>query len=100
MIDDAPINISTPLGLYVPQNYEHDFKGAVTVRTALASSLNVPAVLTLGKVGVEPFWQLLNDVGFNLQEQPDYYGNALALGGADITVWQLANAYRAMLRWT
>lgn len=96
VIDDAPINISTPLGLYVPQNYEHDFKGAVTVRTALASSLNVPAVLTLGKVGVEPFWQLLNDVGFNLSEQPDYYGNALALGGADITVWQLANAYRSL----
>lgn len=96
VIDDAPINISTPLGLYVPQNYEHDFKGAVTVRTALASSLNVPAVLTLGKVGVEPFWQLLNDVGFNLQEQADYYGNALALGGADITVWQLANAYRSL----
>lgn len=96
VIDDAPINISTPLGLYVPQNYEHDFKGAVTVRTALASSLNVPAVLTLAKVGVEPFWQLLNDVGFNLSEQPDYYGNALALGGADITVWQLANAYRSL----
>ncbi len=96
VLDDAPINISTPLGLYVPQNYEHDFKGPVTARTALASSLNVPAVLTLNKVGIEAFWQLLNSVGFNLHEQADYYGNALALGGADITVWQLANAYRSL----
>ncbi len=96
VLDDTAINISTPLGLYVPQNYERDFKGAVTVRTALASSLNVPAVLTLAKVGVESFWQLLNDVGFHLTESSDYYGNALALGGADITVWQLANAYRSL----
>ena len=96
VIDDQALNISTELGLYVPQNYEKDFKGAVTVRRALASSLNIPAVLTLNKVGIENFWQLLKDAGFNLQQQADYYGNSLALGGADVTLWQLANAYRAL----
>ncbi len=96
VIDDQAINISTDLGLYVPQNYEKDFKGAVTVRKALASSLNIPAVLTLSKVGVENFWRKLNDLGFKLEQQSDYYGNALALGGADISLWQLANAYRAL----
>lgn len=95
-MDDHAINIGTELGLYVPQNYEKDFKGAVTVRKALASSLNIPAVLTLDKVGVEAFWLTLNNLGFNLEQQSDYYGNALALGGADISLWQLANAYRTL----
>ncbi|PTQ90157.1 penicillin-binding protein 1C [Agitococcus lubricus] len=96
VLDDKPVNISTELGLYVPQNYEKDFKGAVTVRTALASSLNVPAVLTLQQVGLTSFWQLLKDLGFSLEQQPDYYGNALALGGSDVSLWQLANAYRTL----
>ncbi len=96
VLDDQAINVSTELGLYVPQNYEKDFKGAVTVRRALASSLNIPAVLTLNKVGVEDFWRALNELGFKLEQQSDYYGHALALGGADITLWQLANAYRAL----
>lgn len=96
VLDDQTLNISTELGLYVPQNYEKDFKGAVTVRRALASSLNIPAVLTLNKVGIENFWKLLKDLDFSLEQQADYYGNALALGGADINLWQLANAYRAL----
>ena len=96
VLDDQAINVSTELGLYVPQNYEKDFKGAVTVRRALASSLNIPAVLTLNKVGVEDFWRALNELGFKLEQQSDYYGHALALGGTDITLWQLANAYRAL----
>ena len=39
---------------------------------------------------------LRNDLGFSLEQQADFYGNALALGGADINLWQLANAYRAL----
>ena len=96
VLDDQALNISTEQGLYVPQNYEKDFKGAVIARRALASSLNIPAVLTLNKVGLENFWKMLNELGFSLEQQADYYGNALALGGADINVWQLANAYRAL----
>jgi penicillin-binding protein 1C len=44
LLDDSPVNIVTPGGLYVPQNYDRDFKGMVSLRTALSSSLNVPAV--------------------------------------------------------
>ena len=50
-----PVAIATERGLYVPQNYDRDFKGLVSVRTALASSLNVPAVRTLELVGVDRF---------------------------------------------
>ena len=51
LLDDAPLALTTPSGLYVPQNYERDFKGAVSVRSALAASLNVPAVRTLAAGG-------------------------------------------------
>ncbi|MGH6611989.1 MAG: transglycosylase domain-containing protein, partial [Burkholderiaceae bacterium] len=47
LLHDAPLSLSTPSGHYVPQNYERDFKGAVSLRHALGASLNVPAVRTL-----------------------------------------------------
>lgn len=96
ILEDSPVNIPTERGLYVPQNYDRDFKGPVTVRTALASSLNVPAVRALGVTGLDEFWRLLRRQGFTLAEEADFYGNALALGGADISLWELANAYRAL----
>ena len=46
-LEDSPLVLDTPTGQYVPQNYERDFKGWVSLRTALGSSLNVPAVRTL-----------------------------------------------------
>ena len=52
LVDDSPLAIATARGVYVPQNYDRDFRGAVSVRTALASSLNVPAVRTAELVGV------------------------------------------------
>ncbi len=97
VLDDSPIQLATPTGLYVPQNYDRDFKGPVTVRTALASSLNVPAVRTLGLVGVEQFVRKLRSAGLDsLNEDGEFYGFSLALGGADVRLIQLANAYRAV----
>jgi penicillin-binding protein 1C len=97
VMDDSPIDISTPAGLYVPQNYDKDFKGNVSVRTSLASSLNVPAVRTLVMLGMEPFYIRLKELGLNsLTESADYYGYALALGSAEVSLLDLANAYRAL----
>lgn len=97
ILDDSPIRLSTPTGLYIPQDYDHDFKGPVSVRTALASSLNVPAVRTLVLVGVNRFVQELRNAGLDsLTEDGNYYGYGLALGGADVRLAQLTNAYRAL----
>jgi penicillin-binding protein 1C len=97
LIDDAPVNLSTPNGLYVPQNYDHAFKGLVSVRLALSGSLNVPAVKTLMLVGTDPFIDRLNALGFaGLTEDGDYYGYSLALGSAEVTLWQEVNAYRTL----
>ena len=57
IVEDSPINVSTPAGLYVPQDYDNEFKGSVSVRTALSASLNIPAVRTLMLVGPDSFYK-------------------------------------------
>jgi hypothetical protein len=57
LLDDSPVDLETATGLYIPQNYDRGFRGAVSVRTALGNSLNVPAVRALLLTGVEPFRQ-------------------------------------------
>jgi penicillin-binding protein 1C len=104
LVEDSPVNLVTPTGLYVPQNYDREFKGLVSLRTALSSSLNVPAVRTLMLVGADAFAERLRRLGFaDVTEDGDFYGYSLALGSAEVTLWQLANAYRALAnggRWS
>lgn len=96
LLDDSPVNLATSAGLYIPQNYDRQFKGLVSLRTALGSSLNIPAVRTLVTVSPERFFQRLQQLGFNLRESGDYYGYSLALGSADVSLLNLTNAYRAL----
>lgn len=96
LLDDAPLDLAAGGGLYIPQNYDKDFKGWVSVRTALGSSLNVPAVRTLVMVTPHRFATTLKALGLPLTESGDYYGYSLALGSADITLLSLTNAYRAL----
>ena len=97
LLDDSPLNLITPGGLYVPQNYDRDFKGWVSARVALGSSLNVPAVRALMLVNADRFVERLQDLGFaDVTEGGDYYGFALALGSAEIRLAQLVNAYRTL----
>ncbi len=96
LLDDSPIDLPTGGGLYIPQNYDRHFKGWVSARTALGSSLNVPAVRTLVMVTPRRFAQTLVALGLPLTQSGDYYGFSLALGSADVTLLSLANAYRAL----
>jgi penicillin-binding protein 1C len=97
LINDTPLELPEQRGIYRPLDYDRQFRGLVSMRTALASSLNVPAVRTADMVGVESFADRLRRLGFSgLVEEGDYYGAALALGSADVTLWQLVNAYRTL----
>lgn len=98
LLDDRPLNLDGGGGLYVPDNYDHRFSGWVSVRTALASSLNIPAVRTLLMVGPDVLAQRLQALGLPLTHAGDYYGYSLALGSADVTLLSLSNAYRALAR--
>jgi penicillin-binding protein 1C len=97
LLDDTPVDIPTVGGLYVPQNYDHQYRIAASVRTSLAGSLNVPAVRTLMLVGLERFHERLRQLGItSLTEAPEFYGWSLALGSGDVSLLELANAYRTL----
>lgn len=97
LLDDSPLSLATSGGLYAPQNYSSDFKGPVSVRTALAASLNIPAVRTIEMVTPMRFHARLRELGLNsLTEEGDYYGYSLALGAADISLYDISNAYRTL----
>ncbi len=99
IIDDSPVNLTTPSGQYIPQNYDRRFRGLVSLRTALGNSLNVPAVRTAALVGVDRFRSRLFDLGYRGIDRPgDYYGFALALGSAEVSLIEQATAYRALAR--
>ena len=96
LLDDSAAAIPTQSGLYVPKNYDRHFRGWVSLRQAMASSLNVPAVRTIGMVGVNRFAEQLQRLGISLPHTGDYYGYSLALGSAEMSLLQLSNAYRAL----
>lgn len=104
LLKDAPLHLDTATGAYIPQDYDKEFKGLVSVRSALGSSLNIPAVRTLVLVGVEPFRDRLHELGYRrITESGDYYGYSLALGSAEVTLWEQAQAYRTLAnggRWS
>ena len=96
LLDDSPAQLSTAGGLYMPQNYDHRYQGWVSVRTALGASLNIPAVRTLVMVSPDAFHRQLQRLGMRFPESSGYYGYSLALGSAEVSLLQLANAYRAL----
>lgn len=103
LLADTPAQIATATGAYRPQNYEGDFKGWVSARTALGSSLNLPAVRVGQMVGVEALHERLRALGLDLPQPPGHYGASLALGSADVSLLAMAAAYRAFAtggRWS
>lgn len=95
-LQDSPLEIVFPTGAYRPLNHDRQFHGWVRAGTALGSSLNVPAVRLLQLVGVDSFWTQLRRLGFRQLEESSTYGPALALGVADVSLWDLTNGYRSL----
>ena len=96
LLDDSPAQIGTRNGLYLPQNYDREFKGWVSARTALGASLNVPAVRVAELLGADALHARLNQLGLALTEGAGHYGHSLALGGAEVSLLALTNAYRTL----
>ncbi len=96
-LEDRPLEIAVEGGLYRPQNYDEMFRGLIPMRTALASSLNIPAVRTLQLLGAEEFVQHLRRLGMKSIDRPgNFYGPALALGSAEVSLWELITAYQVL----
>ena len=83
--------------LYVPQNFNNRFNGPVRFRVALASSLNIPAVFLLNEIGTEKYLKKLRELGFDSLENTDA-GLSLALGGADVSIFEMTQAFSLFAR--
>lgn len=84
---------------YVPKNYSGKFVGPVSLRNALGSSLNIPAVKLLAMVGVEDMMQLGYEMGLPsfkpTKDEVNRLGLSVALGGGEVTLHDLTTAYSA-----
>lgn len=80
-------------GGYVPENYNGSFSGPVSIRYALANSLNIPAVKILSLAGIENTIKTAQDMGITTLTDPDRYGLALVLGGGEVKPLEMAGAY-------
>ena len=98
LVLDSPADISVGNSIFRPKNYDQSFRGWVTAREALGSSLNVPAVRTLDQLGVERFVGELARLGFRELDRPERYGLSVALGSASVRLWDLVQAYHALAR--
>lgn len=97
VLADIPHAYETPTGPYRPRNYDRAFHGPVRAREALASSYNVPAIELTDRVGTASLLRTLQLAGFaSLDRTSEYYGLGLALGNGDVTLLELANAYRML----
>jgi len=78
---------------YAPNNYDRRFRGPVTIRQALANSLNVPAVKALALAGIKNTLQTSRDMGITTLTDPNRYGLSLVLGGGEVKLLELTGAY-------
>lgn len=83
---------------YVPRDYDGKERGPVSMRKALAGSLNIPAVETLYLAGVPRVVELARAAGYTTLKEPDEYGLALALGGAGVTLLEHTAAFGVLAR--
>ena len=96
LLHDAPLQLAAGQGAYQPQNFDHAYRGWVSAREALASSLNVPAVRVGAMLGADALFESFNRAGLRLRETGGFHGHALALGTAEVSLLDLTNAYRML----
>jgi len=95
LIEDGPARF----GIYVPKNFDHDWHGTVTIRTALTQSLNIPAVKVLEALGAGRLHARLQQAGVNpVMPKGADPSLAIALGGVGLRLVDLAQLYAALAR--
>ena len=88
-----PDSTSSESPCYSPNNYNNKFIGPVSLRNALAQSLNIPAVKVLYLGGVKQTLKLAADMGLTTLNDPDRYGLTLVLGGGEVKLVDMTYAY-------
>jgi penicillin-binding protein 1C len=100
VVADVPTDFATETGLYRPNNYNHRFYGPVTLRFALANSLNVAAIKVLEQAGgPQALYETLQRAGITTLGHPAaYYGLGLTIGNGEVRLLELTNAFASLAR--
>jgi len=97
IIPDTPITFQLPnQPPYSPRNYDGQFHGNISLRTALASSFNVPAVKVLASYGIGRMIEMGQKMGITTWDDPSRFGLSLTLGGGEVKLIDLAQAYSVL----
>jgi len=92
-------DVPTPFVAYVPRNYDRQFHGPVAASEALRKSYNIPAVRLQQAVGTPSFIRKLCSLGLDTVDRgASHYGLTLCLGGGEVRLLDLTNAYAALVR--
>lgn len=84
---------------FAPRNYGDKYHGPTRVREALASSFNIPTVYLLEQLGVQRFHNLLKELNFtSLNKDASFYGLSLGLGASEVSLLEMVNGYRSIVR--
>lgn len=89
----APDNFITDDKCYAPGNYDDKFRGPITIRAALAQSINVPAVEALYLAGIKTSISLAESMGIESLTEVSDYGLSLVLGGGSVSLLDMTSAY-------
>lgn len=96
---DVITNFSNEAGKsYEPKNYDLGERGPVTIRQALAGSLNIPAVKAIYLAGIDNVLELAQELGYTTLKDRDRFGLSLVLGGGEVRLLEHVNAYGAFAR--
>ncbi|MBN1284678.1 MAG: transglycosylase domain-containing protein [Anaerolineae bacterium] len=96
LMDIRTAFITKKLESFVPANFSLQEHGPVRIRTALASSFNIPAVITLDHIGLDAMAKRLGAVGITTLTDPDRFDLAVTLGGGEVRLLELTAAYGAL----
>lgn len=97
IIDDAPLSEAVGTGMHNFKNYSNIYYGRITLREALANSLNIPALLTIHHVGTGKYLDTLHRLGFeSLDRGVEIYDEGLALGNGEVTLLELVQGFSAL----
>ena len=99
MIDDSPLSEAVGRGLHTYRNYSRTYYGNISLRNALGNSLNIPAIKAMQFVGTENLLHTFHSLGIrSLDQHPNYYGDGLALGNGEVTLYELVQSYATLAR--
>ena len=98
LLFDVVTTFKTDTKDYTPHNYDNKERGLVSLRQALAGSLNIPAVKLIYLVTINKVLDLATKLGYTTLDDRSRFGLSLVLGGGEVTLLEHTNAYTSLAR--